>query len=306
MAYSPFRNVGLKFLSICIAALLWLVVAGDRVVERAMRLPIEFQNLPQGLEIVGAPLEAVDVRLRGSSGTLSRLVPGDTSAVIDLRSARPGRRLFHITTSQIKVPYGLDVVQIAPATLPITFENSGIRVVRVKPAVEGHPAPGYELGAITTDPDTVEIVGPESALRGLDEAMTEPVSIANATRPIREIVTVGVSDPSVRLRSPQTAAVTVQIVSGAATRTLTGIPVEVRNLDNGLRGRANPASVAVMVRGTDDALQTLTASALVAHVDAAGAGAGEREFEVQVRAGPGLTVASVTPRVVKVRVGTRD
>ena len=39
MAYSPFRNIGLKFLSICIAALLWLVVAGDRVVERSVRVP---------------------------------------------------------------------------------------------------------------------------------------------------------------------------------------------------------------------------------------------------------------------------
>ena len=48
MAYHPFRNIWLKFLSICIAALLWLVVAGDRVVERAMRVPVEFQNLPAG------------------------------------------------------------------------------------------------------------------------------------------------------------------------------------------------------------------------------------------------------------------
>ena len=68
MAFFPFRNVGLKFLSICIATLLWLVVAGDRVVERALRVPVEFQNLPQGLEIVGDPPETVDVRLRGSSG----------------------------------------------------------------------------------------------------------------------------------------------------------------------------------------------------------------------------------------------
>ena len=73
MALSPFRNIGLKFLSICIAALLWLVVAGDRVVERSVRMPIEFQNLPQGLEIVGNPPDDVDVRLRGSSGALGRL-----------------------------------------------------------------------------------------------------------------------------------------------------------------------------------------------------------------------------------------
>ena len=41
MAYHPFRNLGLKFLSTCIAAMLWLVVAGERVVERVMQLEPE-------------------------------------------------------------------------------------------------------------------------------------------------------------------------------------------------------------------------------------------------------------------------
>lgn len=56
---------------------------------------------------------------------------------------------------------------------------------------------------MTTDPATVEVIGPESSLRGLDEAMTEPVSVDNATRPIREVVTIGVADPAVRLRTPK-------------------------------------------------------------------------------------------------------
>lgn len=213
MAHPFFRNIGLKFLSVCIAMLLWLVVAGDRVVERAVRAPIEFQNLPQGLEIVGDALESVDVRVRGPSGRIGAIGPGDLAAVIDLRSARPGRRLFHVTASQIRVPYGVDVVQVAPATLPIAFENSAVRVVHVRPAVEGRPPLGYEVGQITATPATVEVVGPESSLRKLDEATTSPVSIANATRPVREVVTIGVVDPLVRLRSPQTAVVTVHIAA---------------------------------------------------------------------------------------------
>jgi YbbR domain-containing protein len=302
MAYFPFRNVGLKFLSICIAALLWLVVAGDRVVERALRVPIEFQNLPQGLEIVGEPPETVDVRVRGSSGTLGRLGPGDTSAVIDLRSARPGRRLFHLTPSQIKIPYGVDVVQVAPATLPIAFENSAVRVVPVKPAIEGRPAPGYEIGTVAADPATVEVIGPESSLRGLDEAMTEPVSVANATRPIREVVTVGVADPSLRLRVPQTAAVTVQILAGTTTRTLSGVTVEVRNLDNGLRARVTPSRVSVAVRGTEDGVQSLSSEAVAAQVDAAGLGTGDHKVEVRARAGGGLAIEGVAPQTVRLRI----
>lgn len=211
MAYHPFRNLGLKFLSICIAILLWLVVAGERVVERVMRAPVEFQNLPAGLELVGNPPDTVEVRLRGSSGALSRIAAGDMAAVIDLATARPGRRLFHITQNQVNVPYGLEIVQVGPSTLTMEFEMSGIRKVPVEPSIDGQPAPGYEVTKITSDPDAVEVAGPETALKRLQSAMTEPVSVANQTRSVREVVTIGVPDSSLRLRAPQTAVVTVTI-----------------------------------------------------------------------------------------------
>lgn len=211
MAYSPFRNLGLKLLSICIAALLWLVVAGERVVERALRVPLEFQNLPAGLELVGDSPDTVDVRVRGSSGVLSRLTAGDTSAVLDLRTARPGPRLFHLTASQVNVPYGVEVVQVGPSTLRMEFETTGVRVVPVRPTIDGRPAEGYEVIGVVPEPATVEVIGPESALRRLQEAITEPVSIAGATRPVRETVTIGVADPTLRLRVPSTATVIVEI-----------------------------------------------------------------------------------------------
>jgi YbbR domain-containing protein len=298
----PFRNIGLKFLSICIASLLWLVVAGDRVVERALRVPIEYQNLPPGLELVGDPLETVDVRLRGSSGALGRLQPSDTSAVIDLRAARPGRRLFHLTAAQIKVPYGVDVMQVAPATLSIEFENSAVRILQVRPSIEGRPAPGYEVQTVTSDPPTVEVIGPESSLRGLNEAMTEPISIANESRPVREVVTVGVADPSVRLRNPQTANVTVQIGPGTSTKTLTNVPISVTNANSGRRARVAPAAVAVALKGTHDAIQALTADSVEAQADVAGLAPGEHVVEVKVHARPGLSVESISPRSVRVRI----
>jgi YbbR domain-containing protein len=211
MAYHPFRNLGLKFLSTAIAAMLWLVVAGERVVERVMRAPVEFQNLPAGLELVGIPPDTVEVRLRGSSGALSRMLPGDMAAVLDLRAARPGRRLFHVSASQVNVPYGIDVVQVGPSTLMIEFEMNGTRMVPVEPTVEGRPAAGYAVSKVTSDPATVEVTGPESALKRLAAAVTEPVSVADETRSVKEIVTIGLPDPTLRLKSPQTAVVTVSI-----------------------------------------------------------------------------------------------
>ena len=298
----PFRNIGLKFLSICIAALLWLVVAGDRVVERALRVPVEFQNLPQGLELVGNQLDTIDVRLRGSSGTLGRLEPADTSAVIDLRNARPGRRLFHLTAAQINVPYGIEVMQVAPATLSIEFENSAVRILQVRPSLEGRPAPGYEVQSVKSDPATVEVIGPESSLRGLEEAMTEPISIANAARPLNEVVTVGVADPSVRLRAPQTATVTVQIGLGMTRKTLTNVPVTVTNADQRLRVSVLPPSLSITVMGTREAIQQLTVEAVAAMIDATGLSPGDHVVDVKTQVEQGVTVESMAPRNVRVRI----
>jgi YbbR domain-containing protein len=299
---SVLRNVWLKFLSISIATLLWLIVAGDRIVERALRVPIEFQNLPQGLEIVGDPPETVDVRLRASSGILSRLAAGDMAAVIDLRSARPGRRLFHLTSTTVKVPYGVEVVQVSPATLPIGFENSAVRLVHVRPSVEGRPAPGYEIVGSSSNPAMVEVVGPESSLRGLDEAMTEPISIQGATRNVHEVVTIGVADPGVRLRTPQTAEVTIQIVAGSARRTLTNVPIEIRSLQDGLQGRLTPSRVTLVLRGTEEGVNSADSEQLGIHVDATGLDVGDHEVEVRSGVVAGPTVESVTPPTVRLRI----
>lgn len=211
MAYHPFRNLGLKFLSVCIAGLLWLVVAGERVVERVMRAPVEMQNLPEGLEIVGTPPDTVEVRLRGPSGALSRMAAGDMAAVIDLQTARPGRRLFHLTQNNVSVPYGTEVVQVGPSTLTLEFEMTAVRTVPVEPDVEGRPAPGYEVAKVTSDPATVEVAGPATAVKRLQAAITEPVSVQDQTRSVREIVTIGIPDSSLRLQSPKAAVVTVTI-----------------------------------------------------------------------------------------------
>ena len=126
-------------------------------------------------------------------------------------AARPGRRLFHISQNQVTVPYGLQIVQVGPSTVTMEFEMSGIRKVRVEPDLEGRPAAGYEIVDVKSEPETVEVVGPDTPLKRLQAAITEPVSVTDQTRTVREVVTIGVPDSALRLRMPQTAVVTVTI-----------------------------------------------------------------------------------------------
>jgi len=203
-------------MSVVLAALLWAVVAGEQTVERALRIPLEFTNLPAKLEAVGDPPAVVDVRIRGSSGALNRIAAGELTAVLDLRSARPGRRLFHLGGDDVHRPFGVDVVQVNPSTVVMSFEPSGAKVVPVVPSVEGDPADGFLIGAVTADPPTVEVLGPVSVLSRLTEAITEPVTVTGASTPVAEMVNIGVADPAARLRTPRMARVVVAVTPTAS------------------------------------------------------------------------------------------
>jgi len=165
-----FDHFGLKVLSIALATLLWGLVAGQREAERSVRVPLEYRNIPDQLELLGEPVSLVDVRLRGTSGALGQVRGTDLVAVIDLRGARPGRRLFHILPDDINVPAGIKVLQISPSTLSLTFEASAVRTVPVVPDIDDEPAPGYEVHHVSADPPTVQIAGPYSAVQAVTEA----------------------------------------------------------------------------------------------------------------------------------------
>jgi len=212
MAYNPFRNLGLKTMAVLIAAGLWFIVAGEHVVERSMRVPLEFRNIPAGTEIVGDPPASVDVRLRGSSGLLSKLQPGEVVVTLDLHAARKGMRLFHIQPDQVERPYGISVSQVQPPTLSLDLQPTSSRTVRIIPALEGDPAAGYVVRAVRSEPAEVEIVGPEEYLKQVGEATTEPVNIEGARGYVRDTVNVGVARTTVRLREARSARVVVEIV----------------------------------------------------------------------------------------------
>jgi YbbR domain-containing protein len=102
---------------------------------------------------------------------------------------------------------------------------------------------------------------------------------------------------------PQTATVDVQIMPGSSSRIMSGVPVQVRNLESGLRGRLTPSAVTVSFRGTESSVKALTAEALDAQVDAIALQPGDHEVQVRVRAGQGLTIESINPETLRLRIG---
>jgi YbbR domain-containing protein len=265
-------------------------------------VPLELQQMPGGIEMLGDMPTTVDVRVRGGSGVLSRVGTGDVVAVLDLRSARSGRRLFPLTPDQVRVPFGVEVVQVTPSAVAMAFERSSSREVPIVPAVDGRPAPGYVVGPLTAEPRTAEVIGPESAVRRATEVVTEPVPVSGAKSNVRQAVILGLLDPSLRLKSARSATVTVQINLAPLERTLRNRPVHLRNLDASLQAEAEPDAVELTLRGNRETLSRVDADDVSAYIDLAGLGPGQYTLEVHAGSSLDAGVTRVEPASVQVRI----
>lgn len=295
MALLPVRHVGLKVLSVGVATLLWLVVTNDPVVERTMRVGLELQRTPAGVELVGDVPDAVAVRVRGPASRLSSLGPGDLSVVVDLDGVRPGRRLFALTATQVTAPFGVEVTLITPPSLALAFEPTAAVTVPVHPRLEGTPVDGYSVANISVTPSQVRVMGPESLVRGLTGLFTEPVSLARATQVVREVVTIDTSDAALRLDGGATAVVTVTLSADTTERTIAGVPIAVRG---GTPGRLSPADAVVIVQGARPVVADLTAADIALFVDAVGDTPGS-DLVVQAESSPRFVVRSIQPTTVR-------
>jgi YbbR domain-containing protein len=302
MRYHPFAHFGLKVVSVALGILMWMLVAGQRSsVERGLRIPLEVQNLPENLEMTDPPQDTVDVRVRGTADVLRRLEPGDLVATIDLSSAQPGRRLFHLSPDRVKAPFAVEVMQVSPGSLAIRFETSATRVVPILPSVEGEPAAGYIVGGMLAEPKTVEVMGPETALRHVSEAITEPVWVGAAKVPIRATVPVGVAESGVRLKGVRSALVLVDIVQAPSAKSLT-VPVRLRNITSGLIATVEPETVSLRARGPKMAIDRLKDGSVIAYVDLQGIGEGDYGLPVRLAPSSGIALDQLDPTIVRIHV----
>jgi YbbR domain-containing protein len=222
-------------------------------------------------------------------------------AGVDLQQARPGSRLFHIRPEDVRSPYGVEVVQVTPGTLGIELERTARRIVPVITPTEGDPAPGFVVGPITPEPGTVEIEGPESRVKKLANATTEPITVTGARENVRDVVAVGLIDSAVRLIKPQDVTVIVEVLPAPIERELRGVLVRARNLGSGLAApRISPGSATLSVRGRREALSGVDANTVDAFVDLAGLGPGQYNLRVQADPSQHFGVVEINPAVVGV------
>jgi diadenylate cyclase len=203
------HNLGLKVVSLLLAIGLWMVVARDPIAEIEVKVPIEFHNLPDNLEIDSASFTEAQIRIRGPERVIHRLQPADVRAEVNLARVQPGERTFDLTGRQVAVPQDLEVVQIIPGQFHLSFDNRATRVVEIRARVTGNFASGIRVAQVIADPPTVTIAGPLRRVEAVESAITDPVDASGVMTRASFETQAYVPDPLIQVVHPTPIRVTV-------------------------------------------------------------------------------------------------
>lgn len=169
-------NIWLKLSSLAFALLLWLFVILSGRTEMTVDVPINFVNLPAGLEMVESP-RTVSVVVEGQERLVRSVKQKDINVLIDLSQAKAGKSFVTLTKENFQLPHMLTINSIDPETISLIIEEQLMKTVPVKPSVIGLPQKGFEIVAIIVVPDAINLEGPKSAVAKIYSIKTEPIDI---------------------------------------------------------------------------------------------------------------------------------
>lgn len=280
----------LKLLSLAIAIALWLLVTGqNEPVTAHLNVQLNFIR-PQSLEISNDPPRTVDVMLTGSRNKLDDLSSLDLVATVDISDQRAGERVLRLADrAQIALPQGIKVDGYQPSAIPVRLEEIVDRQVSVKPKLEGKPADGFEVYAVSPSKGSVAIRGPASRVNSLQKVLTESIWLAGHKESFTAAnVAIDVSDPKVDLLDP-VVNVNVEIGELRVEKTFSGISVSTAAGD-----KVQPATTSVTLLGVASLVNSLKPEEVKIVLDAAGQNL-EPRLEVPDALKGKVTLKSVHP-----------
>jgi YbbR domain-containing protein len=296
------NNLGLKLLALGLSLLLFSLVHSDVDAQRSMFIDVVALLPPPdaGRMLVSELPTQVKVTLRGSRSRLSDLSRDDFSPIqLDLREGESGYYFFK--PDEVDVGGGVHVVEIEPATVPLTWAPTGRKEVAVHALIDGKLEEHHRLrAAARARPGSVFVRGPKSELDELSTVSTEAVSLSGVgvgqhTRrvslaPLPKLVT---------YEGDAYVEVQLDVEPIVAERTLRRLEVAVLGAS---AAALRPDRVTVTLRGPQEALTDLDPDQVVPYIELANATSTLTAHDIKLRGVPEtLEVLRVTPSSVLAR-----
>jgi YbbR domain-containing protein len=281
----------------------------DSVQEKTVLVQASILGKPADGYQLGTPImkpSAVNVRGPSSIVTVMDKVTAEVS-LAGANDAVEVSRPISFRDKEGKPIFGpnpsVDILTAYPSSVdvivPVIPIGQSSKMIPIKVATTGTMPQGKVLRSLLPSPASVQVSGTPQALKGFDSLNLGPVDLSTLT----EDKTIQISLDKVNLPSGvafldgTTLSVIAQVGSGPIQKTITGVPVQIRNVDKTLDVDQSIAPIDVVIEGLPDIVKNVTPEQIQLWVDASGQAAGSYEnTQIYWQLPPGVTMPT-TPKV---------
>ncbi len=113
-------NLDLKFAALGLAVVIWgmsFLASGATI--RTISIPIEFSNVPPGMQVVSQSADTLDVQVQGSPWIMDSVSLSKYVGRFDLNNVQPGWHTLQFQRSRLDMPPGITVDRVTPETVRV-------------------------------------------------------------------------------------------------------------------------------------------------------------------------------------------
>ena len=207
-----FENLGLKIAAVLLSIVLWIFVTSRGQSELSVDVPLEFNDIPRGLEIVNHTVKTITLVIKGQERFLKNIRPSDIRVALDLGKAKKGDGTYSISRDDIKLPHAVTVTNITPSSVRVTLEETATKTVRVVAVFAGVPEKGYYVKSVDVMPPDAEIEGVKSEVARIKTVKTEPIDVTGSNETFTQGTKLDLTGKNIRSK---TSDITVKVIIGA-------------------------------------------------------------------------------------------
>ncbi|WP_029894149.1 CdaR family protein [Desulfohalovibrio reitneri] len=171
------ENWQYALLALVLAVFSWYLVSGRERVETWVQAPVVTSNTPSDMVIMDGLVGKVEVRVRGPSALIRNLAAADMAYTLDLSGLEPGENVINLDPGQFPLSGAVRALEIKPPRLTVRADRVVSREMAVRPEWKGELDASWRFRRAETDPPTVQVIGPEGYLDGLEAVPTRPVDL---------------------------------------------------------------------------------------------------------------------------------
>ena len=234
-------------LALLLAAASVALISRTEKQELEFAVAVTFNNLANNLLLMDAQRQSVRLLLSGTPATLETIDLGEISCRLDLSDRGEGVHTIQVHPANISLPKGVSLSALLTSSLIIRMETVFPKTVGVIAVLEGNPAPGFAVAAVTLKPDRIILKGTATMLAGIDTVKTRPINLESASESFKKEVPLNLPetiavDPPLRIVVAQ-----VEVKDRIITRVLEDLPVSGKGTSAG--HQIHPKAITLTISG---------------------------------------------------------